>query len=124
MKKASDCSFKRIEELEQQAEDFGFYWEHIDQLIEQIQSESLEVQEAWKKNDRAHLKEEIGDLMLAAMSLAIFCELDPHETLLESIEKYEKRYRKVVEAAKKDGHTHLRGQPFDVLIGYWNRAKK
>lgn len=118
-----NCLLKQVEKLEFEAREFGFYWEHFSQLIEQIQSECTEVQEAWHKGDRVHLKEEVGDLLLAAISLAVYCEFDPHETLLENIHKFQKRYKKVVELAQRDGHTHLRKQPTDVLMKYWNSAK-
>ena len=71
----SHCLFKRIEEQELTAKQYGFYWERIDQLLDQIKSECEEVEESWKKNDRAHLQEEVGDLLNAAVSLAIFCNL-------------------------------------------------
>ena len=121
---SNPCLLKRIEELETIAHQFGFYWGHIHQLIEQIQSECREVEEAWQKNDRSHLQEEIGDLMQAAVSLAIFCGFDPHETLLKSIEKFEKRYEVVVELARRDGHENLQHQSIEVLMDYWNRAKQ
>lgn len=115
---------KRIEEQEIEAREFGFYWENINQLIEQIQSECLEVQEAWQKNDRSHLQEEIGDLLLAAISLAIFCGLDPQETLLKSSEKFQKRYKTVVKLAQTDGYHNLHQQPSELLMNYWKRAKQ
>jgi uncharacterized protein YabN with tetrapyrrole methylase and pyrophosphatase domain len=115
---------KRIEEQEAAARKFGFYWEHISQLIKQIQSECLEVQEAWENNDRTHLEEEIGDLIQATVSLAIFCDLDPHETLLKATNKFQKRYDKVVELAESEGHSSLHKQPFEVLMNFWDRAKK
>ena len=118
------CQFKRVEELENTAKQFGFYWEHIDELLEQIRSECAEVDESWQKNDRAHLQEEIGDLLLAAVSLAIFCDLDPRETLRISTDKYQKRYDAVVKLAKLDGHDHLRQQPMSLLMHYWNKAKQ
>ena len=115
---------KHIEEQEKIARQFGFYWGHIDELIEQIQSECIEIKEAWQKEDREHLQEEIGDLLLAAVSLAIFCGLDPHSTLLKSSEKYQKRYDQLVTLVQKDGFSHLRDQPTDILLKYWNQAKK
>lgn len=54
------------------AKEFGFYWENFSQLIEQIQSECVEIQEAWDKKDIDHLQEEVGDLIQAAISLSIF----------------------------------------------------
>lgn len=118
------CLLKRVEEQETKAKEFGFYWEHIDQLIEQIKSECAEVKEAWQKQDRAHLQEELGDLLQAAISLTTFCEFDPHETLLKSINKFQRRYDTVVALAKKDGYTHLKEQPFELIESYWLQAKE
>lgn len=120
----NDDLFKRVEEQELTAREFGFYWERLDQLIDQIQSECKEVEEAWKSEDPNHLEEEVGDLIQAAIALAVFFNLDPKETLLKSIEKFQKRYDKVVEFAQKDGHQTLHNQSFEMQMIYWNRAKK
>jgi uncharacterized protein YabN with tetrapyrrole methylase and pyrophosphatase domain len=118
------CLLKEVEKQEKIARQFGFYWEHFSQLIEQIQSECREIEEAWQKKDRAHLQEEIGDLMQATASLAVFCAFDPHETLLKATEKFQKRYNKLVELALQDGHADLQHQSFEVLTDYWKKAKE
>jgi len=115
---------KKVMKLENDAKEFGFAWESINQIIEQIQSECQEVLEAHKNNDKIHLQEEIGDLLHAAVCLAIFCEISPLEVLDQSREKLQKRYDIVVSLAKKDGLKDLKNQPLDVLMSYWNRAKK
>jgi uncharacterized protein YabN with tetrapyrrole methylase and pyrophosphatase domain len=114
---------KRVELQEIDANNFGFSWETIHQLINQIRSECDEVLEAYEKKDQSHLQEEIGDLMQASICLAVFCGLDAHETLLKSSQKFQKRLDTVMSLAKKDGHSTLHNQPFDVLMGYWNQAK-
>lgn len=123
MKETSPCLLKQIETLETEAQHFGFYWESVQQLIEQIQSECLEVQEAHEKQDLVHLQEEIGDLIHAAVSLAVFCKLDPYETVKQNIEKFKRRYNAVVSLAKKDGFDTLHNQSHEKLMEYWNRAK-
>lgn len=120
----NDCLLKQVEEQEKIARQFGFYWERFDQLIEQIQSECKEVQQAWQKNDRENLQEEIGDLLQAAACLAVFCELDPQETLRKSVKKFQRRYDNVVKLAQSEGYSDLKNQPFELLISYWKRAKK
>lgn len=117
------CPLKQIEKQELEAQEFGFYWENFHQLIQQIQSECLEIQEAWAKENSLHLQEEIGDLIQAAVSLAVFCKLDPRETLLKSIEKFRRRYDVVVQLARSEGYENLREQSFEILMDYWNRAK-
>lgn len=116
--------FKKIEEQELQAKEFGFYWENINQLLEQIENECQEVKEAAENQDLKHLEEEIGDLLLAAVSLSIFCKVNPSESLAKSVAKFQKRYDALKILAEKDGLTHLHHQPIEVLMNYWKQAKK
>lgn len=118
-----ECLLKKVESQELVAKEFGFYWENMSQIIKQIQNECLEVHEAFNSKNRPHLQEEVGDLIHAAISLAVFLELDPHETLLKSLEKFQGRYNTVVQLASSDGHKNLHKQPFEILTSYWNRAK-
>lgn len=115
---------KRVEEQELTCKDFGFYWETLDQLIDQITSECKEIKEAFEKGDEVHLQEEVGDLLQAAISLAVFCKLDPHQTLQNSIDKFQRRYEAVVAFAKQDGLSSLANRDFATLMHYWNLAKK
>jgi len=117
------CLLKQVEKQELVAKEFGFYWENFHQLIEQIQNECIEIQEAWNKENIPHLQEEVGDLMQAAISLAVFCKLDPCETLSKSIEKFQQRYDVVVQLANSEGYENLHKQSFEILMDYWKRAK-
>lgn len=120
---SEECLLKQIEKQELVAKEFGFYWENLNQLIEQIHNECTEIEEAWSKGNAPHLQEEVGDLIQASISLAIFCKLDPHETLLKSIAKFQRRYDAVVQLAQNDGHKNLHDQPSTKLMDYWNQAK-
>jgi len=113
----------KAKELELESKNFGFYWENIDQIIDQVTSECREVVEAYNSGDKEHLEEEVGDLVHAAISLTVYCGFDPKKTLQKSVAKYEKRYRSVVEFAKNDGYETLQGMDFDTLMKYWNKAK-
>lgn len=114
---------KEVEKQELVAKEFGFYWETIDQLLEQIISECHEIQEAYRKGDKAHLQEELGDLMSASVSIAVFCGACPVDTLKKSIDKFQKRYDKLVDLVKEDGRSDLKNQSFELLMSYWKRAK-
>ena len=109
---------------EKTANDFGFCWEDIDQVLEQIRSECDEVKQAWENVDKENLKEEIGDLINSTLSLAVFCKLNPIEVLAENNTKFQKRFDTVVALAKADGLENLHGQPLEILLGYWNKAKE
>ncbi|HQS83947.1 MAG TPA: MazG nucleotide pyrophosphohydrolase domain-containing protein [Alphaproteobacteria bacterium] len=109
---------------EKEAFDFGFYWETLAQLVEQVQSEADEIQEAFEEKDPRHLQEEIGDLIHASIGLSIFCGVDPKETIALSIQKFEKRFTCMKKIAEQDGHKNLEGQPLAVLMDYWEKSKK
>lgn len=116
--------FKKIIEQDKESLDFGFYWESMEQLLNQIRSECDEVREAYLKGDKKHLKEEIGDLIHAAITLGSFCNIDPKDVLNESIEKYQKRFDTLVELVKADGLENLKDKSMDVLLAYWVKAKE
>lgn len=124
MSKNTSDLFERVIKEEQESLDFGFYWENLEQILEQVRSECLEIKEAYEKNKNGeHLKEEIGDLIHATLSLCVFCQCDPHETLEISLAKYQKRLKSLMEFAKKDGFNDLKNQPMDTLLSYWKKAK-
>ncbi len=116
--------FKHIVTLEKEVLDFGFYWDNLEQILNQIRNECIEVKEAYEKSDRAHLKEEVGDLIHATMSLAVFLNLDPKLTLEKSMAKMQKRFNTLVELVKADGLPNLHHKPTSVKMSYWDKAKK
>ncbi len=115
---------KKIETLENEAAEFGFAWETPDQILQQIQSECMEVKEHLGTENRAELQEEIGDLMHAVFSLCVFCKLDPIKTLEQTTEKFARRLREVKIISKENKLENLKGQSFAELMAIWQQAKK
>lgn len=109
--------------LEMEAADFGFKWETAAQIKEQILSELKEVEVHLHDNDKVKLQEEIGDLLHAVLSLTIFCDLDPQQTLQNAVDKFEKRFTSVKKLAYEKGLTDLNGKSFDELMALWDLAK-
>ncbi len=118
---------EKTTQLEQEADDFGFSWENHDQIIQQIQSECLEINahltNLVDNSDNTKLQEEIGDLLHATFSLCFFCQFDPEETLEKAILKFERRLNAVKQIAKRQGLTTLKGYSFTELMTIWEQAK-
>ncbi|KTD66374.1 nucleotide pyrophosphohydrolase [Legionella santicrucis] len=113
--------------LEQEAADFGFQWETTAQIIEQIQSECMEISEHLQSKqsmNQSALQEEIGDLLHAVFSLCVYCQFSPQDTLKKTLEKFERRLQAVKTVAKEKELNNLQGQSFDELMHIWNLAKK
>ena len=119
---------KKIIILENEADKFGFSWEKPQQIIDQIQSECLEIMEhlepdANETNELA-LQEEVGDLLHAAFSLCIFLKLNPEETLKKTIDKFDRRLSAVKQITRDSGLNDLKGKSFDELMQIWRKAKQ
>jgi uncharacterized protein YabN with tetrapyrrole methylase and pyrophosphatase domain len=114
---------QKIVALENEAAEFGFEWETADQIMEQIQSECLEIREHLGTENRSDLQEEIGDLLHAVFSLCVFSKFDPQETLQQTTEKFERRLREVKVISHEHKLENLREKSFDELMAIWRQAK-
>lgn len=117
---------EKLTKLEIEASDYGFKWETAHQIMSQIKSECVEIDEhlGVQKNNEEKLQEEVGDLMHAVFSLCIFCKFDAEETLKNSVDKFERRLNAVKSIAKEQGISTLNGYAFDELMKFWDQAKK
>lgn len=114
--------------LEEEASNFGFSWENTAQIMQQIRSECLEIEEhlsdGLERADSINLQEEIGDLMHAVFSLCVFCKFNPQQTLAQTLDKFERRLNAVQSIAHEQGLEHLEGHSFDELMNIWDKAKE
>ena len=114
--------------LEEEASQFGFRWETSSQIMTQIHSECMEIEEhlheGVDQTDTVELQEEIGDLLHAVFSLCVFCKLSPRDTLSKSLAKFERRLNAVKSIAEEKGQPCLDGCSFDELMTIWDIAKQ
>ena len=117
--------FERLTLLEKQSGEFGFMWFQSSEILDQIQSECEEIRENMaQQGEPSHLQEEIGDLLHAVFSLCIFSDFDAEETLVKSVDKYEKRLQELKRLVRASGRETLQGQSKKVLMDFWNQAKE
>ncbi|MCT4635037.1 MAG: nucleotide pyrophosphohydrolase [Rickettsiales bacterium] len=115
---------KKVELVENQAKDYGFYWPNSDAVMQQILSECKEVEELLNKTNSTELQEEIGDLLHAVISLCIYCGYDTKTTLEQALNKFEKRFNMTKVFAQKAGYQNMHGQNMDKMMKYWDMAKR
>lgn len=117
--------FEDLEHLEKEAVLFGLQWETATQIMKQIRSECLEIEEHLEvKDKRAALQDEIGDLLHAVFSLCTYCNFDTELTLQKSLDKFKHRLNAMKAIAKEHNLENLQGKSFDELMDYWNLAKQ
>ncbi|WP_454785077.1 MazG nucleotide pyrophosphohydrolase domain-containing protein [Legionella sp. WA2024007413] len=117
--------FDDLEHLEKEAALFGLQWETKAQIMAQIRSECLEIEEHLEAKDkRAALQDEIGDLLHAVFSLCTYCKFDTELTLRNSLNKFEQRLNAMKDIAKERGLENLQGKSVMELMHYWDLAKQ
>ncbi len=103
---------------------FGFKWKDIDQILEKIDSEMLEVKEAFLSKEGEHrVTEEMGDLMFAVVSLSYFVKIDPEQAFIYGINKYEKRFKTVLKILEEKNISLDDNHSSELLYKVWEEAK-
>ena len=68
------------------------------------------------------LREELGDVLFAAVKAGRFLNVDPEDALNATCEKFIARFRRVEEACAARG-AEMSSLPLDELTRLWNEAK-
>ena len=98
----------------------GFEWPNEESLYDCLYSEIIEFKEAEKEQNNAHMEEEFGDILFAAVNLARWNKIDAEQALLKANKKFEKRFRKMEKLATKP----LTEYSFEEYDKLWKQAKK
>ena len=112
----------RAEKIKKKVAKAGFDWPDVSGALDKL-SEELDELKAAALTGMGDPTEELGDLLLAAVSVARFLEADPEDALHRACDKFSARFRKTEELAGE------RGQKLDKLSdeeqsALWNAAKK
>lgn len=101
----------------------GFDWPDLEGLREKLMEEFGELQEARLHGDPAKVKEEVGDLLFAALNVARYLEIDPETALNSANRKFESRFRAMERDFGLRGRS-LKDAPLDELEAVWQAQKK
>ena len=93
----------RAEKIQGKAKKVGFDWPEVGGAMDKLQEELSELQQALDEGDKAHIEEELGDLLFAAVNVARFADIDPELALHKSSEKFIGRFNYVETEATKSG---------------------
>src|SRR5581483_5413328 len=71
----------RAAKISRRAARIGFDWPEADDVIDKIEEELDEVEDAMEDGDRAAMEEEMGDLLYAVANLARKLDIEPETAL-------------------------------------------
>jgi tetrapyrrole methylase family protein/MazG family protein len=110
----------RAEKIQAKAKKAGFDWPDISGAMDKLAEELLELQVAVK--EQTNVKEELGDLLFAAVNVARFLPCDPEDVLSAACDKFINRFRLVEEKALQNGGAMER-MSLEELDALWDEAK-
>jgi MazG family protein len=97
----------------------GFDWPDAEGARAKVAEELAELDQARATGDRAAMEHELGDLLLAATSLARHLDIDPETALRAANARFADRFRHVEARARQSG-----ARDVETLEGYWQEAKQ
>jgi tetrapyrrole methylase family protein/MazG family protein len=101
----------------------GFDWRRIEDVIQKMQEETDELLEAQMEGDAQRIAGEVGDLLFVAVNIARFLGVDPETALRRSNAKFNRRFRYVESAIKRQGQ-EMRNATLAEMDALWEEAKK
>ena len=112
----------RAVKLQNRAARVGFDWPATDQVLDKLREETAELVAARDSGDRAHMAEELGDLMFVMANLARHLDIDPEEALRAANAKFTRRFRSIETALAADGRTPQQST-LEEMDALWDAAK-
>lgn len=113
----------KAQQVQKRAARVGFDWDSAHQVVEKVEEEVGEVRAAMASGDARKIKEEIGDLLFAAVNLSRFLGHNAEEALNETVEKFIRRFQGIERRLHEQGRkmTECKLAELDAI---WNDLKK
>ena len=89
----------RAAKLQKRAAQVGFDWHAVQEVLGKLDEEIQEFKEALESNDKASMKDELGDIFFSCVNIARHLALEPEPIVRHANNKFEKRFRKMEEIA-------------------------
>ena len=112
----------RAQKVGKRAMRAGMDFRCADDAIACISNEKAELDAAVAAGDKQNIEEEIGDLLFSCVNAARHLGIDAEQALINSTEKFIKRFSITEELTKKDG-LNMKDLTIEELDVYWDKAK-
>ena len=112
----------RGQRMGEKAARIGFDWPNAASVLEKVDEELAELRDALKQGDKAHIAEELGDLLFALTSLARHAGVDAEQAARGTLDKFTRRFG-YVEQGIEARHGKAYRASLDELERLWQDAK-
>ena len=116
-------ALQQAHKVQKKVSKVGFDWDHVDSVLAKVDEELAEVREALQQGDKAHIEEEVGDLLFSVANLSRFLGLEGEFVLHKTIQKFMNRFRTVEKEIEKQGKK-IEECTLAEMDKLWEKAKK
>jgi nucleoside triphosphate diphosphatase len=113
----------RAVKLQKKAGTVGFDWNDPRAVLSKLREEIAEVEEALDQGDRAHVQEEIGDMLFVIANLARHADIEPEAALDGANQKFRRRFRHIEAGLAARGKS-LTESSLEEMDALWHEAKQ
>jgi tetrapyrrole methylase family protein / MazG family protein len=116
-------ALQRGQRMQEKASRVGFDWPDVGGVLDKLHEELTELSQARReRQDDAHVREELGDVLFTIVNLARSLGIDAETAMREANEKFYRRFAFMEERAASKGKT-LSDLTLDELEELWQLAK-
>jgi len=113
----------RARKLQRRASRVGFDWPDIDGVVDKVNEEFAEVEQAIAGGDPGPIAEEFGDLLFACVNWARHLGVDPESALRAAAGKFERRFGYIERALAAQG-VEIERASLGQMDELWEAAKR
>lgn len=110
------------QQITSRAAGVGFDWERPEQVLEKLNEELAEFDEARRTASHDEIEGELGDLLFVIVNLARFVKVDPEQALRRTNAKFRARFGHIEKTLTEQGRK-LTGTPVAEMEELWQEAK-
>ncbi|MGL4242894.1 MAG: nucleoside triphosphate pyrophosphohydrolase, partial [Beijerinckiaceae bacterium] len=114
---------QRAVRLQDKAAKVGFDWPNVGEVIAKAEEELAELKAAVAAGDKAHVAEELGDILFVLANVARWHDLDPDIAMAAANAKFERRFAKVEALLRARGKTPQESDLAE-MDALWTEAKR
>ena len=114
---------QRGHQISQKAAALGFDWDCAADVLDKLIEEIGEIRSAMDENDRAHVREEVGDLFFALINFNRKMHIDSDTAFEAGVTKFERRFQALENIVSQSGR-QIGELSMSELEAVWQRVKK
>jgi len=107
----------RATKQQKKAAKVGFDWNNLEGALDKMEEELEEFREAYAKKDKEEMSEELGDVMFSLINVARLAKIDPYDSLLKTIKKFDFRFRYI------EKNIDIKKATLEEMEKLWEEAK-